>query len=349
MSATAVLSHTIVGCLILVILSTPLPADQMEVPMPLPEGHSGIASRYAGDAGIADDPSVVFAESFEGLSDVDELDERWESVRHKELMSIQSDVPEGSAGRQSLLTSHVGGESNGADLYTRLLPGYDKLHFRFYTKFDPDCNPIHHFARIGGRNPSTPGPRGGAGVRPGGNERFSFAVEPHGSRWVWDYYTYWMEMGGSPPEGKTWGNSFVHNDSITVKRGEWTSVEIMVKLNQDVEGHDGEMAMWIEGKLVSHLGPGFPKGMWTYDKFKPGRSGTAIRWNDELEEGVTYDVPEGGNPFDGFRWRSSEDLTINYVWLQVYITRAPNGHLSKVYYDDIVIAKEYIGPIRKGH
>ena len=59
----------------------------------------------------------------------------------------------------------------------------------------------------------------------------------------------------------------------------------------------------------------------------------------------TFPVPEGGLPFKGFRWRKDPALQLNYLWMQVYITRAPEGHLSKVYYDDIVVAKEYIGPI----
>jgi len=325
---------------------TPIVAEE-ESRMSLPEGNSGIASSYPGDAGIADDPSVVFAESFEGLSEPQELRNRWESVRHEELISFPADVPRGSAGKQSFLTSHVGGESNGADLYTRLLPGYDKLHFRFYTKFDPDCNPIHHYAGIGGHNPSTDGPRGGAGTRPRGDDRLSCGVEPHGKNWTWDYYAYWMGMGGSPPEGKTWGNSFIHNNSLKVTRGEWISCELMIKLNEDMEGHDGEMALWIDGKLVSHVGPGFPKGLWTYDKFAPGRGGeNGIRFDDELGKGVTYPVPEGGLPFEGFRWRKDPALQLNYIWMQVYITTAPKGHLSKIYYDDVVVATEYIGPIR---
>jgi hypothetical protein len=264
----------IARCLSVLLLSAAAAsAEETETPMSLPEGNTGIAARYPGDAGIADDPSVVFAESFEGLSEPGELSSRWESVWHEEFISFPADVPPGSAGEQSFLTSHVGGESNGADLYTRLLPGYDKLHFRFYTKFDPDCHPIHHYAGIGGHNPSTDGPRGGAGTRPRGDDRLSCGVEPHGSRWAWDYYAYWMGMGGSPPEGKTWGNSFIHDDSLKVKRGEWISAELMIKLNDDMDGHDGEMALWIDGKLVSHIGPGFPKGLWTYDKFFPGRGG----------------------------------------------------------------------------
>src|SRR5256885_1186371 len=82
----------------------------------------------------------------------------------------------------------VGGKGNGGHLYRHLKPGYEKLYARFYVKFDPDCAPIHHFGTsIGGYNPPTPWPQGGAGLRPGGDKTFTLGIEPFGKSWVWDY------------------------------------------------------------------------------------------------------------------------------------------------------------------
>ena len=53
-------------------------------------------------------------------------------------------------------------------------------------------------------------------------------------------------------------------------------------------------------------------------------------------------------PFEGFRWRTIDDLKANYVWLYLYITDAPAGHVSRVWFDDMVIATDYIGPISAG-
>ncbi|HSW02744.1 MAG TPA: hypothetical protein VLI39_21450 [Sedimentisphaerales bacterium] len=55
-----------------------------------------------------------------------------------------------------------------------------------------------------------------------------------------------------------------------------------------------------------------------------------------------------GEPFEGFRWRSEDKLNLNYLWLLLYITKAPAGHVSRVWFDDIVVAHEYIGPINAG-
>ena len=51
--------------------------------------------------------------------------------------------------------------------------------------------------------------------------------------------------------------------------------------------------------------------------------------------------------FEGFRWRTAKELDLNFVWAYLYITDAPEGHVSKVWFDDIVVATEYIGPIKR--
>jgi len=312
----------------------------------LPEGDVGIAAKYPGDRGIENDADVVFVESFESTRPVDQLKQRWENVKNAGIMSLSDDVPRASLGNRSLLMTHVGGESTGGHLYRRLLPGYDRLNVRFYVKFDENCAQIHHFFHVGGYNPPTRWPQGGAGHRPRGDDRFTTGVEPFGKAWQWDYYTYWMEMRSSPPRGQTWGNTFIHDPKLKVERGKWICVESMMKMNKPVTSHNGEMALWIDGKLKSHLGNGFPKGKWVYDKFLPGQGGTCIRWNDEKGRPERFSVGASGEPFEGFRWRRDERLKLNFLWVLLYITKAPPGHVSKVWFDNIVVAKRYIGPIK---
>lgn len=306
------------------------------------EAPEGLASKYPGDRGIENDEDVIFVENFEAGS-VDAVKSHWESVKAAEIMSLSADVPTGSAGSKSLLLSHVGGKGTGGHLYRGLMPGYDQLYARFYVKFAPDCAPVHHFGtNMGGNNPPTRWPMVSAGNRPAGDKSFWSGVEPGG--WVWDYYTYWVEMRGSPPAGKTWGNSFIRDPNLKVERGEWTCVELMMKVN-DVGDTDGEMALWIDGKQVSHLGKGFPEGLWVYDKFTPGKGGQGVRWNDRKGGPENFRVPAGGQSFEGFRWRTVEELKVNYVWIYLYITKAPQGHVNRVWFDDVVVAKKYIGPI----
>lgn len=267
-------------------------------------------------------------------------------------MSLAAETPAGSSGKQSLLITHVGGQGTGSHLYRRLEKGrlekgHDRVFARFYVKFAEDCGPIHHFGTcLGGNNPPSRWPSVRAGMPTAGDKAFWTGVEPFGDSWQWDFYTYWCDMRGSPPRGQTWGNSFIHNRDLKVDRGRWVCVEMMVKLN-DVGDTNGEQAMWIDGQLAGHLGKGFPKGKWTYDKFLPGQGGGGIRWDRDQGGPVRFQVADGGEPFEGFRWRTAKELDVNFVWAYVYITKATPGHVSKVWFDNIVVATDYIGPIAK--
>ena len=291
--------------------------------------NSGLASKYPGDAGIETDPNVIFIENFEEGS-ISAVASRWDEAKNSEQMSLSGDIPPASSGNHSILFAHVEGKDSG-HMYRRLLPGYDQLYLRFYAKFDTDCHPISHFIHIGGHNPPTPWAQGGAGTRPDGDKWFTTGVEPFGSAWRWDFYSYWMEMRACPT-GKYWGNDFINDKDLTVAKGQWICVELMTKMNDPVTERNGQQAIWINGRLwqqngqaTSHIGQGFPKGKWVWDSFNPDPD--AI-------------------PFEGLRWRSVKELNLNYLWLLVYITTNKNPeHLNKVWLDDVVVAKQYIGPI----
>ena len=307
---------------------------------------AGIAARYPGDAGIERDPRVVFVENFEEPSR-EALWKRWETVSDRDGQSFSSEVPAGSAGQQSLVMARTKG--SGAQLYRRLQNtnggwGYDRLFARYYVKFDPECGEIHHFGTcLGGNFPATPWPMVSAGRRTDGAKSFWSGIEPFGRSWTWDYYTYWCEMRGSPPRGQTWGNTFVRDPALKVEKGKWICIEQMIRMN-DPGDSNGEQALWIDGRPVSHLGKGFPKGLWTYDKFNPGKGGEGVRWDDAKGGPERFTVPAGGAPFEGFRWRTRKELNVNYVWLYIY-SEKPEGHRIKVWFDDVVVATEYIGPI----
>ncbi len=305
----------------------------------LPEGAVGIASDYVADVGIEDDERVLFVEAF-GADDLDGVLARWEDVAHGERMALSPPGPgdeeeDAYAGGQSLLMTHTGGGPNTVGLYRRLPTGHDTVYARFYVKFDTDCAPIHHMGtHLGGFNPSTPWPQGGAGERPDGARRFTTGLEPYGNDWRWGFYTYWHEMRRHG-DGNYWGTPFlVGVDRPEVRRGEWVCVEVMVKLNTLGE-RDGEQAFWIDGELwradgqvVSHHGPGFPRGGWTGGWWAPDA--------------------DADTAFEGFRWRTDAGLSVNYLWVYLYITRAAEGHVSRVWFDQIVVATEYIGPIGVG-
>jgi len=176
---------------------------------------------------------------------------------------------------------------------------------------------------MGGHNPSTAWPWPRAGQRPDGAGWWSTGVEPMGSSWAWDFYTYWQQMRGNPGTS-FWGNSFPLPSPRAVGLGEWICVELMVKMNDPVSSHNGEQAFWINGELVHHLGEGFPNGSWVWDSFH---------------------VDSAGDPFEGFQWRTDPALNINYIWVNHYVDTDPD---AGAWYDHVVVATEYIGPISGG-
>ena len=70
-------------------------------------------------------------------------------------------------------------------------------------------------------------------------------------------------------------------------------------------------------------------------------------WIGYTAAGRMFKVPAGGEPFEGFRWRNDERLQLNFLWLLTYVTRAQPGQVSKIWIDDVVVAREYVGPLAK--
>jgi hypothetical protein len=177
---------------------------------------------------------------------------------------------------------------------------------------------------MGGYNPPINWPQGHAGEKPNGDDRFTTGMETMGSSWRWDFYTYWMHMRTNP-DGKFWGNDFNPVPTSHVEKNEWICVEFKIKCNDPVTSYNGEQAFWINGQLVNHLGEGFPNGYWVWDSFYPNSDST---------------------PFEGFQWRSVDALKVNFFWLLFYLTDGNPGQSDTVWFDDIILATEYVGPIQ---
>ena len=302
----------------------------------LPEGEVGIASRYPGDVGIGNDPDVIYATGFEdGITG---------GLRaNRSGVVVLSDPNVARTGDVSVQVTATRGKDTGGDLIYTWEPGVDQAFVRVYVKFDRDTVTPHHFVGMGGRGPNYKW-GGGAGYRPAGDSNFGTTIEPPNldePNSGWHFYTYWHEMHSwqtpqGAPDGRPnafYGNNFRPDDQRPfVGRDRWISVEWMVKTNTIGE-HDGEMAFWIDGKKVGHWGPGFPVGTWIRDRFV-----TSGFWN------------KAPKPFQGFSWRTDERLKVNRLWLQWYVSdrvaAAARTDTNIVYFDDLVVARKYIGPLR---
>ncbi len=270
----------------------------------LPQG-PGLAARFKADAGITNHPAVIFADDFEAGAPGARWDERG-AGGGRFLSLVEPGDPR--CGQHCLRVEGRLGENTGDGL-TKWFEPADPVFVRFYVRFDPGCDYVHHFVTLRANRGLRGGERwsgfGGAGLKPAGDERFSTALEPWGNwgRWPapgkWNFYSYWHEMAAAP-DGKYWGNSFLPEPQEVIPKGRWICAEFMLKHNTPGRP-DGEQAFWIDGRLLGHWG--------------------------------------------GLNWRRSPTLWANALTLEAYLTdRWTKNPTNIVSFDNVVIAREYIGP-----
>ncbi len=335
-SIASVLSGAVTACLLWAAPS-PTPGEVAKGAM-LPAGY-GLSARYPGDRGIERDEAALLTEDFE-TGTLEDLGDRWESVKNpdRSALALVPDAPPHDPGHRSLQITATLHRNTGGYLYRRLPRGVDTAYARFYVRFSNRPEYIHHFVHLGGYRPSTRWPQGGAGERPRGDERMTVGIEPWGRRGeapppgVWNFYNYWHEMK-IHGDGRYWGNPLRPVRDHQVPAGRWQCVEVMMKCNSEPRSHDGELALWLDGRPAAHFIKGVPRSPWN-------RAGFHL-------------LEEGGEPFQGFCWRTTNELKINFFWLLHYVT--PNAArqnrvedprtVNPVRFDNIVVATEYIGPI----
>ncbi len=278
-----------------------------------------LAAQYQNDQDIDRDPAVVFAENFDRPR-MEDLLIRFTNLKHPENISLVEDGPRWKTGQRALRITSVGGSNTGGGLYKQLSKGYDLLYLRYYVKYPSGGTYTHSSAWLGGYRPPSDWPQPHAGIKPNGNERFSIAAEPVNDSDQLDFYTYWRGMRGGP--GGFWGNWLINDPWLVIQRDRWTCIEIMAKLNEPVAASNGELALWVDEGLVSHLRHGTPTGTW---------------------DGGIFTQNSGGEPFEGFQWRSHPDLALNWLWLLHYTTKDPPGYVGQVLFDHVVLATSRVG------
>ncbi len=99
-----------------------------------------MASKYAGDTGIAQHPAVIFADNFESGA----LPGPWDEARNQKTGLNLAKVPGGPVGKRSLrVEAHLGKDPGGG--VTKWFQPTATLFLRFYTHFDEKCDSLHHF------------------------------------------------------------------------------------------------------------------------------------------------------------------------------------------------------------
>lgn len=291
----------------------------------LPEGNNGIAAQYPGDRGIGDDPQVMMADDFENYAHPAELRKNWDNVSHPEYTAFTSTPANVYGGKQALefyIPKQIRELSLGADKF--LSEKQDVLFLRYYSMFHSPFEVIgssHNGSSISA-NYFSEG-RATPGVPADGTNKFLVNLE----NWRGDTSTVSPGLVNvyvyHPEQRSQWGDHFFPTgivlpfSSVIYDFGESfvSRPEIITPMDQ----------WFCYEYMVQANTPG-------------QRDGRIAVW---IEGKLVAD-------FMNLRLRDVESLQIDRFGLSFHIGTNPNADARK-WYDNVVAASSYIGPMKKEH
>jgi hypothetical protein len=285
----------------------------------LPQGATGIAARHPGDAGIAKDPAVVFADDFESYADADALRTMWDACVDRGVRIANAPDAVFAGGKAIELVLPTQDAEAGASIAKWIKPERDLVFLRYYAKLDPRFDVVGsshngfgvsaHYD-IGGR--ATPG------IPADGKNKFlamcecwrGQASEPNpGNLNVYSYHPEQRSEWGDHffPTGLVmpntslpfaYGEGFTARPDVVPELGRWYCYELMVKANAPGV-RDGRIAFWLDGKLAAD--------------------------------------------FPGLRLRDVASLTMDKCSFALHVHDHCKGETK--WCDNVVVATSYIGPL----
>lgn len=324
------------------------------VPEPDVDPGGTLAERYPGDGDIQNADSVLFFDDFESGWG------RWSGPEaDTNTLTIQMDSAQAHAGSGYLRSTVTTGDLE-ADEYISSQSHFDfprrvdTMYWRFYAWFAGIAPNPHHWVRVTAGTESFDG-SGRANTVPPGDEGFWFDLDADNDD-VFNFYVYWYGMrsgrcddgtavpGCAGDQGSTYyyGNVFRPDPQEPFARDTWTCIEMMAKANT-VGSSDGELALWVDDTLVGAYRTGEPVGTWLRAQFHTG--------------GCDFSACTDPVPFEGFDFRTSDDVLFKGVVLDAYYERGSSADKraaleerglsvsdeQTILYDDVVVATERIG------
>lgn len=289
----------------------------------LPEGNTGIAARYPADAGIASDGAVIFADDFESYASTSQLTAagRWNQAFQVSNIRVATEPGTFYGGGKSVeftLPQTSGEVSN--QLAKFLSPGYDVVFVRFYAKFENTFNVLgssHNGVMVSASY--WDGPGSGPGIKADGYNKFFVAFEAYrdssstpnpGNLEVYVYH---------PEQRDIWGDLFFPTGRVLPY--------------DSVPGNFGPTFI-SRPNVIPQLGRWYCYEVMVKANTPGQRDGRIAFWVDGA---LTADFPN-------LRLRDTTSLKIDRVDLSLH----GNGGIqatTRKWYDNVVIAKSYIGPM----
>jgi hypothetical protein len=283
---------------------------------PLPEGNSGIAARYLGDVGIGSDPSVIFADDFESYGNATGLTIRWNEAYHAANLRIATEpgnVFRGSKALELRVPQTNNEVSNTAVKYIN--PTRDTLFVRYYAKYDAGFNVLgsSHNGNTIQANYCCPG------VPADGTNKFLISFEA------------WRGEPGTANPGQL--NIYIYHPEQRDIWGDHFFPSGRVLPIDSIPGDFGPNFI-PRPEVTPQLGRWYGYEVMLKANTPGQRDGRIAMWLD----GVLI------ADFLNLRLRDISTLKIDRVTIDLHV-RDNNAGEAKKWYDNVVIATSYIGPL----
>jgi len=271
----------------------------------------GLAAKHQQDGSLASDKSVLFYDDFEN----GEVGAAWDEINRRlsrgatnnaDPVTVETD-PAIARGQRSARAQLRKDGHEDVTFVKWLKPGHDELYMRYYVRYGRDYG-YHGHGGSGFMADAGQGGFKGAGKAPDGDKFFWATLEPIGPR-EWEppgALIFYAYWWKMKPDGRGnfWGNWFQPIPDQVPKLETWTCVEWRVKANTAGK-EDGELDYWIDGRRCGE--------------------------------------------FRQINWRSTDKLKVNKVQISLWLepskyAQSGGGETRTVWYDDVVVATEYIGP-----
>ena len=288
-------------------------------PSSLPTGNNGIAAGYPGDTNIQSHPDVLFADGFETYGTVSQLTSNWKSVTQTAYTRLATESANVFAGSKAIEFRVPQQSAEVANALVRAVsPAEDTLFIRVYTKFDSGyaVSGSNHNGIVMMSKYSNPG------VPANGTNKFAIGLENSTER-----------PGGANP-GYT--NLYVYQPE---QRSEWG----------DHWYSDGTVIPY--SSTPGDFGPNFiSRPNFVPDLNRWYSYELMVKANTPGQRDGRIAVWIDGNlvaDFLNVRLRDIDSLKIDEFWLSFHIGNNSIRQNLK-WYDNVVVARSYIGPMRSG-
>lgn len=291
----------------------------------LPEGNEGIAGRYPGDAGIERDERVLFADGFEEAECPP--GEKWTGQWFSGCrVAVTRGKGEAHSGRKALEMTAMrpSPEAVGCGVEKILWEGEDVLFWRYYMKFGKDSEFFHGGAHNGaGIDARRPGlGKATPGTRADGTNKYCVVLDT----WRGDEGVaspgYLVVYVYHPEQRHNFGEQWFPSGRVLPTKGA-QGQEMFGEEFVSREDFIPERDRWYCYELMVKANRA------------GGRDGRIAVWVDgELRA-----------DFPNLRLRDVDTLKMRRAWLDLYTHNERMQKPVSMWFDDVVMARSYIGPM----